>query len=201
MKIHAFIVILVLFSTMNSFCQDSSTHFSKNNFTIKPFNANSIGIGMGVQYERYLDKTNNLSLVIPLNYSIELNQFSNEFNHFGIDVNPGVRFYFVEPRAFNWYLGTSVLLGMGRVSGVVNNWNGDPIEFTSKLFDVCSYVNVGFKGTLEEKFTYNLELGMGMGTRYFNKIVTEPKNIDYLYTGSNTTKLVGQVLVGLGYNF
>jgi hypothetical protein len=118
--------------------------------TIKPFNANSTGLGMAVQYERYIDSKNNFSIVLPLGYSFSVtNDSSSNFNdQFGIEVNPTLRIYFKEPRSFNWYLGTSVFYGYGN-SSAINSQN-----FNSQQIAIGPMVHIEFIGTIQNIITY-----------------------------------------------
>lgn len=107
------------------FCLTSSLYAQNsylNNFSIKPFNANAIGLGLGMQYERYLDSSRNFSFVLPVDFSVELTETNWNNDQFGINTNPGVRLYFKEPRTFNWYIGTSLLVGTSRESGIGYDW-------------------------------------------------------------------------------
>ena len=129
----------------------------KNNLTIKPFNASSTGLGMAVQYERYIDSKNNFSIVLPIGYSFSVtNDNSSNFNdQFGIEVNPTLRFYFKEPRSFNWYLGTSVFYGYGYSSAITSQ------NFSTYQTAIGPLVHIGFKGTIQNKITYQLDFGNG----------------------------------------
>lgn len=189
------IVLCSLIAFINSNAQQNLKF--KNNLTIKPFNANNIGLGIGIHYERYLDSTNNFSLVFPVNYSFEVanNNYGGGYNNnsFGIDINPGIRFYFVEPRSFNWYIGCSFLYGYENSEYAYY----DPVgsiyydNYTRNTFG--SLINVGFKGTIKQRFTYNVEFGNGL--KFIDKSSQTTINM------TNNSRYMASILAGFGYNF
>lgn len=191
MKKSIFIAIIALVYS-SSFGQ-----YSKNNLTLKPFNANNIGLGIGFHYERYIDSSQNLSLVIPFNYSFEIansNKYGGNINDnsFGIDINPGIRFYFVEPRNFNWYIGSSFIFGYENVD--IKDLNNTVLNnYSRNIFG--SLINVGFKGTIKQKFTYNVEFGNGL--KFIDKI-SSTSNI--IYPNPNS-RYMASIMAGFGYNF
>jgi len=192
------LVAILVFSIFNSYSQENkTTHYYKNNLTLKPFNINSIGVGVGLQYERYLDNTNNFSFVIPFDYSFEVSNANNyglnNSDNYGINTNPGLRFYFVEPRKFNWYLGCSFLLGYENAAYTYYDINGNQINTRATRKSFGSMINAGFKGTIKDRFTYNLEVGNGI--KFIDKY---DQNTYALY---NSSRYLGSILVGFGYNF
>lgn len=190
------LVFTFLVSILNLSSQ--SKYELKNNISIKPFNANNTGLGIGAHFERYLDSTNNFSIVFPLDYSFEIN--NNNYNNgmlsnngFGVDINPGFRFYFVEPKAFNWYIGCSFLAGYESINGYYYDWTGNLIYQNNVKTTFGSLINVGFKGTIKKRFTYNVELGNGI------KFVDKNNNSNF-NTGNNS-RYMGSISAGFGYSF
>jgi hypothetical protein len=188
----------LLLIALTSYSQKRLSHLYANNLTIKPFNANSVGVGIGVQFEKYLDTSHNLSFVLPIDYSFEVstnNYFTNDrVDNFGFDINPGFRFYFVEPRTFNWYIGCSFMLGYENSDFKYYNPNGGYDIFKSTRTSFGSLINVGFKGTIKDRITYNVEVGNGI--KFIEKF-SSSINLNY-YTNS---RYLGSILAGFGYNF
>ena len=196
MKSPVKIYIILFFLNSSLYAQNSF----KNNFSIKPFNANAIGLGLGMQYERYLDSSRNFSLVIPVDFSVELTETNWNNDQFGINTNPGLRLYFKEPRAFNWYIGTSIIIGTSRESGIGYDWQlQKDFTYIQNRFQFGTYVNVGFKGTIAKRFTYNVELGNGI--RLIDKYTTTMDGLQQPISNTNRSKYIASILAGIGYNF
>lgn len=189
-------VYLLFFSLTSSLYAQNNY---KNNFSLKPFNANAIGLGLGMQYERYLDSSRNFSFVLPVDFSLELTETNWNNDQFGINTNPGVRLYFKEPRSFNWYIGTSLILGHSNETQWSHDPVGVPIKISTVRLQFGTYVNVGFKGTITNRFTYNVELGNGL--RLVDKFTTKVDNIVQPNFSYNRGKYIASVCAGFGYNF
>jgi hypothetical protein len=69
------LTIILFFTT--SILIYSQTTFYKNNLGIRPFIFNKNGAGIGVNYERYLDSTNNFSIYMPVDYILAVNNNNN----------------------------------------------------------------------------------------------------------------------------
>lgn len=188
-------VFTICLACAAAIAQDSSTKvYYKNSLMFKPFNISSLGLGMGIMFERYLDNTNNFSITIPVNYVLGVNNNNQYYYGYvveqGFEANPGFRFYFVEPRKFNWYIGTSVMYGI--TQGYSYDVNLGKYSLNHSIFG--SIINVGFKGTIKERFTYNVDMGNGI------RLLDKYSDPNYNY-GNNKERYLGSFHVGFGYNF
>lgn len=191
------LTITLLLST--SFLASSQTTFNKNNLGVRPYVINNNGVGIGLNYERYLDSTNNFSLYIPLDYILIITNnstYNTPYYYgykemFGFSFSPSFRIYFKEPRKFNWFVGIGGYYGYGYYSTYnVKNEN------TS----IGSIVNYGFKATIKKKVSVSLDIGTGL-TLYYKNIFTD------FYQQPNYTKTdsklrpIGSLNFQVGYNF
>lgn len=194
-------IYCLVFTFSSIWGQDRTNPYLKHNIHFKPFNANSVGVGIGFNYERYLDSTNNFSLVLPIDLSFELTQTNWTGSQFGINTNPGIRFYFVEPRNFNWYMGTSIIVGHSSESsyGYFYNTsiNQDTISITRD--HIGSYVNTGFKGTLKGRLTYGLEIGLGL--KIFDRYSQKVNGLAVSNTYNPNSIVLGNINASFGYKF
>lgn len=185
--------LLLIFSSINSQDLGGKKNF-KNNLTIKPFNGTSTGLGMALQFEHYFDQKNNFSLVLPVGvaFSVTNENTSNLDDQIGIDFNPTLRFYFLEPKRFNWYLGSSIFYGYGRSTPYNSN------SYSSVQTALGPMVHVGFKGTIQDRFTYQLDFGNGY--KIHNKITYENPSLPSGFY-SKPSNYLGSFSAGFGYSF
>jgi hypothetical protein len=167
--------------------------YLKNNFGFRPLTTNNNGLGIGLQYERYLDSTNNFSVYLPIDYLIITNSNYNHYgniNESGFSFSPSFRIYFKEPQKFNWFLGVGFYYGN-------SSHTNDDLERTENTFG--NMINFGFKATVKNKVTFGLDLGTGIAFK--NKIKTTYYQSNIWPTEDNKIKAIGAINFQLGYNF
>ncbi len=188
------LTIALLFAT--SFLAYSQTAFYKNNLGIRPFIFNKNGAGMGLNYERYLDSTNNFSIYIPADYIFSV--VNNEYNYsnyssyeqYGFSFAPSFRIYFKEPRKFNWFLGIGMYYGQSHSKNIF---------YIQEERTIGNMVNFGFKATVKNRVTISLDMGTGIAL--YNKYdLTDVSNPTSNYSTKNVQS-IGSLNFQVGYNF
>lgn len=197
MKKHTLTIILFFTTSILTFSQ---TTFYKNNLGIRPFIFNKNGAGIGINYERYLDSTNNFSIYMPVDYILAVNNNNNNNNNvfmyqdpieqYGFSVVPSFRIYFKEPRKFNWFLGIGLYYGQS----YTRNTNYKLEERT-----IGNMINFGFKATVKNRVTISLDMGTGIAL-YNKSDLTYLPNLNNV-NSSKKVQSIGSLNFQVGYNF
>jgi hypothetical protein len=184
--------IFVIIFIANQVVASDSIFLKKNNIGLRPLAANSQGVGMGITFERYLDSSQNFSLVIPFDYifytSLQRNNIlsNNTFSHSGFTLMPSFRIYFKSPRTFNWFIGIGPYYSYTHFIEAYNTYE-------SREYAVGSITNIGFKTTIKNKVSVSFDIGTGI--LFSDRI----ENIDYISNISYQSNSV-QGLLALGLN-
>lgn len=187
----------LLFFTTSVFAF-SQTTFYKNNIGIRPFVVNKNGVGMGLNYERYLDSTNYFSFYLPADFIMAVNNNNNNgffsyedpIDQYGFSVAPSFRIYFKEPRKFNWFLGIGVYYGQ---SYIRNSF------YKMEERTIGNMVNFGFKATVKNKLTISLDMGTGIAL--YNKSDFTYLPVPGNSSSSKKVQSIGSLNFQVGYNF
>lgn len=172
---------------------------TKNNIGIRPLSINTNGLGMGFQFEHYLDSERYFSIVLPIDILFLENSSSNYSRNevessLGFTGNPSLRFYFKKPTNTNWYLSFGPYASY--ISSSINgNFSG---IVSSSRTTIGSMTNMGFKTTINKKISIGAEFGIGLGV--FNKNSYEYTN-GIKVTDPNKIEMLSNLNVQLGYNF
>ncbi|MBX9449770.1 MAG: hypothetical protein KL787_08660 [Taibaiella sp.] len=156
-------------------------------------------IGIGVEYERIVDKQRKVSIVIPFTYSFGstdgYNFPSNETSNY-FYFNPGLKFYPFGQRKVTYAIGPSLMFGTGKMTGYYDDpntgiWNYGSMQRTTFGVLANNYLNV----QLTQHFCFSADLGLGIAywtrERYSN--IDRTYNIDPRFTASFG--------LGFGYRF
>jgi hypothetical protein len=168
---------------------------------VRPFVVNKNGVGMGLNYERYLDSSNNFSIYVPAdillsvinNNDVYINSIiynTVPIEQYGFSVAPSFRIYFKEPRKFNWFLGIGLYYGQ---SYLRNSF------YKLEERTIGNMVNFGFKATVKKKVTISLDMGTGLAL-YNKSDYTESSNPNNVLS-SKKVQSIGSLNFQIGYNF
>jgi hypothetical protein len=178
-----------------SFLANSQTTLYKNNIGLRPFVINNNGAGIGLNYERYLDSTNNFSIYVPVDIIFLSSNNVSYFRlggeeHSGFALNPTFRIYFKDPKKFNWYMGVGFYYGESLVKLTNRVYHSE-----SKTFGTL--VNFGFKSTIKNRVTVCLDLGTGIA--FINR--KDESDFQSYYFYDNKPNIIGSLNFQVGYNF
>ncbi|MBA3829308.1 MAG: hypothetical protein H0X33_10260 [Taibaiella sp.] len=182
--------------------------YGKNIVSFSPLQLSSdyvtSGIGIGLSYERVLDKNGIISFYIPVSISFNNNNnnYSNGYNPNNTTYNtfyafPGIKFYPTGSRGpIRYSLGTSFVFAQGTYgAGYYNSTTG------TQTFENSTYSIFGFmiNNTLNANPTPHIYLGLelGLGASYTNSLNNNYNN-NY---STNATNPIVQFSFRIGYRF
>lgn len=147
------------------------------------------GMGLGLSYERFIDKAQRISFNLPVygglrNYFIgqSRNTVGTVENNFSILVNPGIRLY---PRGHSrklvYAIGPSVFLSHGTENGYQGGSDpaGNYVEYAEGTETrVGSMINNSLTFNISPRFNVGLEAGLGVSlyTRLKNNTTQTSRN-------------------------
>lgn len=194
-------ILLISFITLSLF----SFSQTKNNISLRPIAFNNDGLGMGIQFERYLDSEKYFSFVMPIDLLVIANpsesNVSNSFvkNSIGIASNPSLRFYFRQPRSLNWYISFGLYGSSTNTSFDTTQYNNGWVNILNyNQFSFGTLTNIGFKSTINKRISLGAEFGMGLGLLHNYTI----KYVDgTIYNSPNKIRALTNLNLQIGYNF
>lgn len=194
------ILILICISTQTLSAQSGEKNF-KNTFGIKLFQTNAIGSGFGFQYERKLFKNSFLSVVFPVDISLDLKQSGFFDKVFGLSLNPGIRFNFHSYNANYFYSGVSLLFGSSNEK--VGGYDFQQLKEVSVNINrsqMVPSIQLGVQGLLSRRVLFMAEVEIGY--RLKDKI-TSDANVNTIsrYEIYRPNEYPKTIFFGLGYNF
>ncbi len=155
-----------------------------NTLTLKAFNANSYGLGIGSHYERKLDSMHQLSLTLGVNLAL----LEREGR---INIEPGIKHYFSPQSIYKLYSGFSIFLGQDIYGS--STYLGDSLISKTEWIRtrIGPLFNLGIKRNFK-RLSVQLESSIGYSTIDINRF-EHPLSFD--------SRLLGGAWLGFGYNF
>ena len=165
------------------------THYGKNILSVAPFQFTEAGIGFSFAYERFIDKDDIISFVLPVLGTFDpfsesssgvSNGGSNDYTYY---VMPGLKFYPTGSRGkVRYALGPSLVLGAGEKTLVSYNYYGSNNETRAEKLVMGITINnsINFRPT---QHMY-LGLDLGLGFTYVNQFDNQNKGITALVNGA-----------------
>jgi len=175
-----------------------SLYNGKNIVKLSPISLFDDGIGVGLSYERFFDKKQRFSFIVPIDYLFSNFNNTNGYNNYSVFyVSPGLKFYpGSAKRAISYAVGPSLMFGTGRgVSWTSSYYYGEE-NVTTRKFGVL-VVNY-----LEVMITQKLNIGLSaaLGLRYVDNYYNDyGLKTDYSY--EDEIMPIGQFRFTLGYKF
>lgn len=173
----------------------SQSDYGNNIIRLSPFAAYDVGLGLNLSYERHLDKKQQLSLILPVNFLFNPNYNSNngEQNMY-YAFTPGLKFYPSGQKKVTYSIGPSLFLLTGKTSEwIYTGWNEELI--TKERFTLGLLVNNYLNFNISKNFMFGMEAGLGL--KYVDK-ETIVKNNTVENKGVNA---LGQFSLTFGVRF
>lgn len=178
----------------------TSNYYGSNILRVSPLNVYDAGIGVGLSYERLLDREQKVGLILPIDFIFNPNNNSNMNSNSNTYVyfSPGLKFYPAGQKRVTYALGANLLLGMGtRTESIAQvSQNGSIFYITqeSKNTRLGVVVNNYLNFNVGKNFVIGLNAGLGV--LYLNKY---ENNINNNYNeGMQPT---GQFAFTFGFRF
>lgn len=165
------------------------------------------GFGVGLSYERFIDKGQRVSINLPLYGGIR-NYFIGESKvvgivdrNFSILINPGLKLY---PRGHGrklvYSIGPSVFLSYGTENGYKSPQipvsNGDFVEYSKGTeMRIGSMINNNFTFNISRKINVGLEAGIGVN------LYSKLKNTTFQTSKTGLIEPMGLFAFHIGYKF
>lgn len=171
---HLCTIAFLLLIVQNVFAQNND-NLKYNNIGIYPFTVTGDGLGLGVYYERALNKSGKTTMILPVKYLVEKNNLYNpnnglydqRFKNF-FNFAPGLKFYPGRiDRVFSFAFGPSLLYTYGTYT---DSYYNDLQPGTYELFDTKEH-SLGFLANSYIHLTFSkqfvMSFDMGFGVKYF----------------------------------
>ncbi|RQO30091.1 hypothetical protein DBR32_10920 [Taibaiella sp. KBW10] len=165
---------------------------------VMPLTVFNGGVGLGLSYERILDKDGKVGLNIPMSIGIK-NKYnnlatpSNEMNYTFL-INPGIKFYPTGQRKVTYALGASLFAALGTYDG--NYYRRGMYRYEEgNLLQAGIMINNYLQFNISPKANIGLELGVGPS--YLNQY-TESTTSTSRNTGIG---VMAQLGFHIGYRF
>lgn len=167
----------------------SKPKYGKNILTFSPMTLSNVGIGVGLGYERILDKDGKFAFVLPISYFY--NNLSGDYDPYPYNggnssqainflaVAPGIKIYPTGFGVVRYGIGASLAFGTGTTrSYEYNPLTGYNSYVSNDRFVMGFMVNNSLNINPTPKVYLGLE--MGMGTTYVNQVNGIEGNVAFL---------------------
>lgn len=208
-KINAAIVLALAFCSFNASGKKPEPH--QNPLSYSPANAIRLapvtlfygGVGLGLSYERFIDKAQRISFNLPVyaglrNYFIGnyVNRTESESNY-SLLVNPGLRLY---PRGHGrrivYSIGPSVFLSYGTENGYKQEISSYYNEYSKGTeMRIGSMINNSLTFNISRKINVGLEAGIGVS------LYTKLENTTMKTSRTGLIEAMGLFAFQVGYKF
>ncbi|RQO30092.1 hypothetical protein DBR32_10925 [Taibaiella sp. KBW10] len=175
--------------------------YGANIVRIMPLTVFNDGVGLGLSYERILDKDGKVGVNIPVSLGIRNNSYNGSTGsydqrmNYTVLVNPGIKFYPSGQRKVTYAIGASLFAAMGTDDSYRIDNLGIYHYTEGSFLKTGIMVNNYLQFNLSPKINIGLELGIG--PMYLNQ---------YKDNNTNTTTnygidVMGQFSFHIGYRF
>lgn len=193
-KFLSFLMILVIAAGSAS-AQKNNTAYGPNIVRIMPLTAFNGGVGLGLSYERILDKDGKIGLNIPFSLGFNNNgDYNNDMNTTFM-FNPGIKFYPGGQRKVTYALGASLFASFGTNNGYRYDQSQSYQYVNANTLQAGIMVNNYLQFNLSPKVNIGLELGVGPA--YIDQERDVTNNITY----NNGLNVMGQFSFHIGFRF
>lgn len=187
--------MILMIAAGSATAQQSNNTYGPSMIRIMPLTAFNGGVGLGLSYERILDKDGKIGLNIPFSLGFNNNgDYSDDLNTTFM-VNPGIKFYPMGHRKVTYALGASVFASFGSNNGYRYNQNQNYQYVNANTLQAGIMVNNYLQFNLSPKVNIGLELGVGPA--YIDQETDVTNNV----TTNNGLNVMGQFSFHIGFRF
>lgn len=162
------------------------------------------GVGVGLGYERILDKEGKLGVNIPLHFAFSQNVYDNslsggysgDLNHFALMFNPGFKFYPNGQRRATYGIGISIFGQYNSEDRLEYLQSGGNRLVTQDDYRLGLLINNSVQFNITKRF--NLGLEIGVGPSYLNKYYDSYTN---KYQNRGNIDFMAQFGMHIGFRF
>ncbi len=170
----------------------AQSDYGNNIIRIAPFSAYDVGVGLNLSYERHLDKKQQLSVVVPINFLFNLNYNANGEQDMYYAFTPGLKFYPSGQKKVTYAVGPSMFF----LTGQTKEWESSGWSqqlVTKERFIMGLLVNNYLNFNISKNFLFGMEAGLGL--KYVDKTTnkTNPSS-----TFNNGINALGQFSLTFG---
>ncbi len=181
---------------------ESKNELGNNIVRFTPLMVYDVGVGLGLSYERHLDKEQRVSVVLPVDlimipeYNYNSSRSSNYFYF-----SPGFKFYPTGQKRVTYALGANMILGFGNRYDQIQQVSQNGTIFMEQVEAKNTRLGVLVNNYLNFNIGKRFAIGLngGLGVLYINKY----EGVNYIqnFYGGDRVSITGQFAFNFGVRF